>query len=212
MVKFDLPAAARRKAPSGHIVVIAGHRRCRSNVARPTESSLPPGRIAHWEFFVSFVSFCSRVKHTMHPLFAKADRLSGEAIGAAIEVHRIMGPGLLESIYERCLLRELELRGVPVLNQEEVVIDYKGTVFKEKRNLKASPACCKQDLNNQDFEQKATKETKGKSPAEFGGCTKHGKVGMVSTMADGARAEGLLLKQAKTSPELFVSFVTFCSK
>jgi GxxExxY protein len=67
----------------------------------------------------------------MHPLFARADALSGEVIGAAIEVHRIMGPGLLESIYERCLLRELELRGVPVLNQEEVVIDYKGTVFKE---------------------------------------------------------------------------------
>ena len=52
---------------------------------------------------------------------------------------------------------------------------YKGTVFKEKRNLKASPACCEQDLNNQDFEQKATKETKGKGPAEFGGCTKHCK-------------------------------------
>ena len=67
----------------------------------------------------------------MYPQFVRADRLSGEVIGAAIEVHRIMGPGLLESIYERCLLRELELRGVPVLNQEEVVIDYKGTVFKE---------------------------------------------------------------------------------
>ena len=39
----------------------------------------------------------------MHPLFAKADKLTGEVIGAAIEVHRIMGPGLLESIYERCL-------------------------------------------------------------------------------------------------------------
>jgi GxxExxY protein len=51
----------------------------------------------------------------MHPLFAKADRLSGEVIGAAIELHRIMGPELLKSIYERCLLRELELRGVPVL-------------------------------------------------------------------------------------------------
>ncbi len=70
--------------------------------------------------------------NSMHLLFAKADRLSGEVIDAAIEVHRIMGPGLLESIYERCLLRELELRGIPVLNQEEVVIDYKGTVFKEK--------------------------------------------------------------------------------
>jgi GxxExxY protein len=68
----------------------------------------------------------------VHPLFAKADRLSGEVIGAAIEVHRIMGPGLLESIYERCLVRELDLRGIPVRNQEEVVIDYKGEVFKEK--------------------------------------------------------------------------------
>jgi GxxExxY protein len=67
----------------------------------------------------------------MHPLFAKADSLSGEVIAAATEVHRIMGPGLLVSIYERCLIRELELRGIPVLNQEEVVIDYKGTVFKE---------------------------------------------------------------------------------
>jgi GxxExxY protein len=67
----------------------------------------------------------------MHPLFARADRLSGEVIGAAIEVHRIMGPGLLESIYERCLLRELELRGISVLHQEEVVIDYKDAVFKE---------------------------------------------------------------------------------
>jgi GxxExxY protein len=68
----------------------------------------------------------------MHPLFAKADKLSGEVIGAAIEVHRIMGPGLLESIYERCLMRELDLRGVSVLNQEEVVIEYKGDVFKER--------------------------------------------------------------------------------
>jgi GxxExxY protein len=67
----------------------------------------------------------------MHPLFAKADRLSGQVIGAAIEVHRIMGPGLLESIYERCLVRELELRGIPVLSQKEILIDYKGEVFNE---------------------------------------------------------------------------------
>jgi GxxExxY protein len=67
----------------------------------------------------------------MHPRFEKADRLSHEVIGAAIEVHRILGPGLLESIYEKCLLRELELRGIPVLNQEEVTIEYKGAVFKE---------------------------------------------------------------------------------
>jgi GxxExxY protein len=67
----------------------------------------------------------------MHPRFEKADRLSHEVIGAAIEVHRILGPGLLESIYEKCLLRELELRGIPVLNQEEIRIEYKGAVFKE---------------------------------------------------------------------------------
>ncbi len=60
----------------------------------------------------------------MHPKFVNADRISGEVIGAAIETHRIMGPGLLESIYERCLLRELELRGVSALKQEQVVIDF----------------------------------------------------------------------------------------
>ncbi len=68
----------------------------------------------------------------MHPLFAKADRLSAEVIGAAIEVHRIMGPGLLESIYQQCLVHELELRGIPVRDQQEVVIAYKSAVFKEK--------------------------------------------------------------------------------
>jgi GxxExxY protein len=68
---------------------------------------------------------------SMHLRFAQAYRLSGEAIGAAIEVHRIMGPELLESIYERCLVCELELRGVPALNQQEVVIDYEGTLLKE---------------------------------------------------------------------------------
>ena len=58
-----------------------------------------------------------KVESSMHRLFAQADRLSGEATGAPIEVHRIMGPGLLESIYEWCLVCALELRGVPALNQ-----------------------------------------------------------------------------------------------
>jgi GxxExxY protein len=49
----------------------------------------------------------------MHPRFADADRLSGDVIGAAIEVHRVMGPGLLESIYERCLQHELGLGVFP---------------------------------------------------------------------------------------------------
>jgi PD-(D/E)XK nuclease superfamily len=171
-------------------------------------ANLFPSRIL---CFLRFLLFQDETNN-MHPNFAKADRLSGEIIGAAIEVHRIMGPGLLESIYERCLLRELELRGIPVLNQEEVVIDYKGTVFKEKRNLKASPACCKQDLNNQDFEQKATKETKGKSPAEFGGCTKHERSGWSRQWPTALAPRAGYRIRLKTSPEFFVSFVTFCSK
>ena len=67
----------------------------------------------------------------MHPLFGKADKLSFAAIGAAIEVHRIMGPGLLEGIYEKCMMRELELRGIGFVNQRLVRIDYKGLTFDE---------------------------------------------------------------------------------
>lgn len=68
----------------------------------------------------------------MHPLYEKADRLSREVIGAAIEVHRVLGPGLLESIYERCLMHELKLRGIPAIRQQQVRIDYKGFVFEEE--------------------------------------------------------------------------------
>ena len=53
----------------------------------------------------------------MHPLFEKADKLSRLAIGAAVEVHRLKGPGLIESIYERCLMRELELRRIAATNR-----------------------------------------------------------------------------------------------
>ena len=67
----------------------------------------------------------------MHPLYQKADLLSGEVIGAAIEVHRQKGPGLIESIYERCLLRELELRSIPATTQKIVRVEYKGLVFEE---------------------------------------------------------------------------------
>src|SRR5581483_5761943 len=67
----------------------------------------------------------------MHPLYQNADRLSGELIGAAIEVHRIKGPGLIESIYERCLMREIELRNIAAVNQRIVRIEYKGLVFDE---------------------------------------------------------------------------------
>jgi GxxExxY protein len=67
----------------------------------------------------------------MHPLFAKADELSHAAIGAAIEVHRLKGPGLLEGIYEKCMMRELSLRSIVAVNQNLVKIEYKGLVFEE---------------------------------------------------------------------------------
>jgi GxxExxY protein len=67
----------------------------------------------------------------VHPLYEKADKLSGLAIGAAIEVHRQKGSGLIESIYERCLLRELELCSIPAAAQKIVRIEYKGLVFDE---------------------------------------------------------------------------------
>lgn len=67
----------------------------------------------------------------MHPLFKKADDLSREAIGAAIEVHRLKGAGLIESIYEKCLLHELALRKIAFVNQRLVKIEYKGMTFDE---------------------------------------------------------------------------------
>lgn len=67
----------------------------------------------------------------MHPLFHKADELSRTVIGAAIEVHRLKGPGLIESIYEKCLMRELSLRNLDAVNQRAVRIEYKGMVFEE---------------------------------------------------------------------------------
>ena len=68
----------------------------------------------------------------MHPKYAQAHELSREVIGAGVEVHRILGPGLLESVYEKCLRRELELRGMSVLQQQHVEINYKGFVFTEE--------------------------------------------------------------------------------
>jgi GxxExxY protein len=64
----------------------------------------------------------------MHPLFEKANGLTGEIIGGAIEVHRAMGPGLLEPIYEWCLTIELGLRGLEVVTQKAVEVAYKGHI------------------------------------------------------------------------------------
>jgi len=67
----------------------------------------------------------------MHRLYIAASSLTGDVIGAAVEVHRVLGPGLLESVYEKCFLRELELRGIPAVSQQKISIDYKGFCFEE---------------------------------------------------------------------------------
>jgi len=61
----------------------------------------------------------------MHAKFEEASELTHNVIGSAIEVHKTMGPGLLESIYEWCLSKELGSQGFGVQNQDEVVVRYK---------------------------------------------------------------------------------------
>src|SRR5215467_9107517 len=67
----------------------------------------------------------------MHPLYQKAAGLTETIIAAAIEVHRDKGPGLIESIYEWCLLKELELRHLQCITQKLVIIEYKGFTREE---------------------------------------------------------------------------------
>ena len=54
------------------------------------------------------------------------NQLSNKIIGAAIEVHKTLGPGLLESAYEECLCHELDLRGLSYERQKPLPVFYKG--------------------------------------------------------------------------------------
>jgi GxxExxY protein len=57
--------------------------------------------------------------------------LTGKIIGAAIEVHRQLGPGLLESAYHLCLARELEMNGIPFKSKWPLPLEYKGIRIKK---------------------------------------------------------------------------------
>ena len=59
------------------------------------------------------------------PIPAEDERIAHEVIGAAIEVHRLLGPGFLEKIYERALVHELSLRGIAVQPQKDILVPYK---------------------------------------------------------------------------------------
>lgn len=54
------------------------------------------------------------------------DKLTYRIIGAAIEVHKILGPGLLEKVYQKCLAKELILRGLKFQEQVKLPFEYKG--------------------------------------------------------------------------------------
>ena len=64
---------------------------------------------------------------------AEKDPVTEGIIGAAIEVHRHLGPGLLESVYEEALCHELNLRGIRFERQMDVDVVYKGIVIKNQR-------------------------------------------------------------------------------
>ena len=63
----------------------------------------------------------------------RLDLLTEAVIGAAIEVHRTLGPGLDEALYEAALCIELKLRKIPFAKQVLVEVEYKGEVIGEKR-------------------------------------------------------------------------------
>ncbi len=63
----------------------------------------------------------------------EVDRLAHEVIGASIEVHRQLGSGLLESVYEQALCIELTLRGIPFVRQPTIAVSYKGLPVGESR-------------------------------------------------------------------------------
>ena len=65
----------------------------------------------------------------------KLNDISGEVLNAAIEIHKEIGPGLLESVYEVLLAHELKTRGLTVERQVIVPIEYRGIKFEEGYRL-----------------------------------------------------------------------------
>ena len=63
------------------------------------------------------------------------EKLTQKIIGAAIEVHRYWGPGLVESIYEKSLAEELRRRAIPFKRQLKLELNYKGVVLDEEFRL-----------------------------------------------------------------------------
>lgn len=71
--------------------------------------------------------------HVLREPDSRTDVLAHEVIGAAIEVHRHLGPGFLESVYEEALCVELRLRKIPFERQRPAKVEYKGEYVGEGR-------------------------------------------------------------------------------
>ena len=71
----------------------------------------------------------STTEFTEHTEKEESNALTGKIIGAAIEIHRALGPGLLESAYEACFIYELRLRKLKVENQKSVPVFYKDVML-----------------------------------------------------------------------------------
>lgn len=68
----------------------------------------------------------------MHPQFQRGSELTGTIIAAGIEVHKTLGPGLLESVYHWALTEELTLRQLKFSTEQRVRIEYKGSVREDE--------------------------------------------------------------------------------
>ena len=81
-------------------------------------------------------TFPNNMKTTeSEPNYITENALTEQIIGAAIEVHKILGPGLLESAYQRALAYELQLRNIPFVEQKLCPIDYKGLKIEDAYRL-----------------------------------------------------------------------------
>ncbi len=65
----------------------------------------------------------------------RINQITSVIIGSAIEVHRTLGPGLLEDVYEQCLCTELKLRHIPFEQQKPLPVTYKGVTLRHGYRL-----------------------------------------------------------------------------
>ena len=106
----------------------------------------------------------------MHPLYEKANAVSADVYEAALEVQKHFGVGLPESLYQKCLARELELRGHMTETEVSVPIRYKGYEFTEKLRIDVLVDKCLV------IETKALDEDKANMPRHKAQCLSYMKL------------------------------------